>query len=219
MTELLIEPESYDGFACHLLEADRFHVGRLKDDLVFGRVHFEALWALHPPERHWIKMVGQDVQLPRWQQAFGADYIYSRQVNRALPVPALLNPLHDWVKSVIDPRLNGLLLNWYNAGEGHYIGPHRDSTKNMVGGAPIVTVSFGEERVFRLRPYKREGARHDFRAADGTVFILPYSTNLRWYHEVPHAARYRGRRVSVTFRAFEAAGRTIGSGVQEAAHE
>ena len=36
----------------------------------------------------------------------------------------------------------------------------------------------------------------------GGVFVMPYATNLAWTHEVPHFARDRGRRVSVTLRAF-----------------
>lgn len=84
---------------------------------------------------------------------------------------------------------------------GHYIGRHRDSTRNMVEGAPIVTVSFGERRNFRLRPCKGKGFK-DFPATDGTVFIMPYETNLAWTHEVPKSAKLRGRRISITFRAF-----------------
>ena len=38
----------------------------------------------------------------------------------------------------------------------------------------------------------------------GTVFILPYATNLVWKHGVPKSARYTGRRISVTLRAFTA---------------
>ncbi len=32
----------------------------------------------------------------------------------------------------------------------------------------------------------------------------PYATNKAWTHEVPHHASSRGRRISVTLRAFEA---------------
>ncbi|MBN8616275.1 MAG: alpha-ketoglutarate-dependent dioxygenase AlkB [Deltaproteobacteria bacterium] len=148
-------------------------------------------------------MHGRPVKTPRWQQAYGADYVYTRNVNRALDVPIELEPLHAWAREQIDPRLNGLLLNWYDAESGHYIGKHRDSTINMVHGAPIVTVSYGGERRFRLRPWRAEGMR-DFRAVDGAVFVLPYDTNKAWTHEVPHAAR-GGRRISVTLRAFETA--------------
>jgi len=71
----------------------------------------------------------------------------------------------------------------------------------MVVGAPIVTISLGEERVFRLTHPKRK-VTSDFIARDGSVFVTPYETNLAWKHAVPRFARYRGRRISITLRAF-----------------
>ena len=72
----------------------------------------------------------------------------------------------------------------------------------MVVGAPIVTISFGETRRFRLRPPKGQSGLLDFEAADGAVFVMPYDTNLAWTHEVPKEAKRRGRRISITLRAF-----------------
>lgn len=178
-------------------------VGMMPAALVPDAAGFAALWDLHPGDFHEILMHGRKVKTPRWQQAFGADYRYTGNVNRALPVPDALAPLHDWIREHIDPRLNGLLLNWYDAERAHYIGKHRDSTINMIVGAPIVTVSFGAERTFRLRPWKGSGLR-DFDARDGTVFVIPYETNLAWTHEVPHSGKSQGRRISITLRAFEA---------------
>ena len=66
---------------------------------------------------------------------------------------------------------------------------------------PLVTVSLGEERVFRLT--HPEKAKRDFLAEAGTIFIMPYDTNEAWKHSVPRRARYRGRRISITLRAFE----------------
>jgi len=141
------------------------------------------------------------VKTPRWQQAYGMDYFYTGRINAAEPVPQILSPLLKWMQENIDERLNGILVNWYDGSLKHYIGRHRDSTANMVEGAPIVTVSLGEERVFRLRPHDGAG-RRDFPASDGTVFIMPYETNLAWTHEVPHHRRLAGRRVSITLRSF-----------------
>jgi alkylated DNA repair dioxygenase AlkB len=118
-----------------------------------------------------------------------------------LPVDSQLQPFLDWAHSAVDAQLNGILVNWYDGGLRHYIGRHRDSTANLVVGAPIVTISLGEERVFRLRPWKGKGII-DFPAANGMVFVLPYETNLHWTHEVTHRTRDIGRRISVTLRAF-----------------
>lgn len=191
------------GFARHELDEDNeLWVGTLPTDMAPA---FDELWDLHPSEFHEIKMHGRLVKTPRWQQAYGMDYQYTGRVNKALPIPTLLNPIWTWAKEQVDSRLNGILLNWYDGKLDHYIGKHRDSTKNMVPNAPIVTVSLGQERVFRLRPYRGKKIV-DFAASNATVFVMPYATNLAWTHEVPRMKKYRDRRISITFRAFSKPG-------------
>lgn len=193
-------------------ESSAVFVGRLPDALVPDAAGFDRLWSLHPDTFHVIKMHGKDVRTPRWQQAYGADYRYTGNTNRALAIPDELVPLHAWIRD-IDPRLNGLLLNWYDAEHGHYIGKHRDSTINMIEGAPIVTISLGAERVFRIRRWKGDATTHergaspagDIPTGNGTVIVMPYAVNLAWTHEVPHNAKAGGRRISITARAFETA--------------
>lgn len=190
------------GFECHGLEnGHTLWSGDLPVEFRLDPANFEALWQMRPPEYHEILMHGRAVKTPRWQQAFGMDYHYTGRVNRALPIPSLLGPLLAWSQEHIDERLNSILINWYDGLLGHYIGRHRDSTKEMINGVPIVTISFGEERIFRLRPYRGAG-RRDFPARDGGVFIMPYETNQAWTHEVPRARRFSGRRISVTLRGF-----------------
>lgn len=188
----------------HNLDGEHYlFSGSVPDDLCLDRDAFEKLWSLHPDEYHEIKIHGRLIKTPRWQQAYGTDYYYTGFINRALPIPEIIVPLHSWIKEHIDLRLNGLLVNWYDGELGHYIGPHRDSPHGLIKGSPIVTVSFGETRIFRLRPTKQREAYLDFTAESGTVFIMPWETNQMWKHEVPHFRRYQGRRISVTFRVFE----------------
>ncbi len=190
------------NFTCHELgDGLTFLVGQLPERLLINDAEFENLWALHPSEYHKIMMHGRLVNTPRWQQAFGADYHYTGRVNKAQSVPGNLRSFESWAREQIHPQLNGMLLNWYDGTLGHYIGKHRDSTVDMIDGAPIVTISFGEERSFRLRPWKGEGYR-DFPATPGSVFVMPFDTNLRWTHEVPASAKHCGRRISITLRAF-----------------
>jgi alkylated DNA repair dioxygenase AlkB len=181
--------------------------GVLPEPLMLSAGRFDELWGMHPAEFHEIKMHGRGVLTPRWQQAYGRDYHYTGRTNRALPLPPILEPLLAWATEVIDSRLNGVLLNWYDGLLSHYIGRHRDSRVNMVSGAPIVTISFGEERMFRLRPWPhaRGNLCRDFEAHDGAVFVMPFETNLRWTHEVPAFSKWKGRRISVTLRAFQSA--------------
>lgn len=194
---------SSSAVTCHELgDGHAFFAGMLPADLVWTAATFDAVWNLHPAERHWVTIMGKPVQTPRWQQAYGANYQYTGSVNNAQPVPRILRPILEWAQHEIDNRPNGLLLNWYD-GQNDYIGPHKDSTRNLVVGAPIITVSFGEERIFRLTTGKGVAkAARDFPAVNGAVFVLPFVTNKVWKHAVPKSARYRGRRISVTLRAF-----------------
>lgn len=177
-----------------------FFVGELPFEVEVEK--FNNIWSQHPDDYHTINMPSGPVKTPRWQQAFGKDYEYTGNVNAALPVIPELEPFLRFVQDEIDSRLNGLLLNWYDGKLGHYIGRHRDSTKNMIVGSPIVTISLGEERVFRLRPWKQKG-KVDFTARHGSVFVTPFETNLAWTHEVTRRKRDQGRRISITARAFQ----------------
>lgn len=179
-------------------------IGRLSDELLPDEGIFEALWQEHPNEFHEIKMYGRLIPTPRWQQAYGQDYRYTGRVNEALPIPPVLESFLNWSRDNIDLNLNGLLLNWYDGRLGHYIGRHHDSTVDLVPGSPIVTISLGEERTFRLRRTPAgPGTRPiDIPAANGAVFLMPWETNLAFTHEVPHFSRYSGRRISITIRSF-----------------
>jgi alkylated DNA repair dioxygenase AlkB len=176
-------------------------IGSLPPEVALSSTEFAQCWALHPADYHLINIHGRQVPTPRWQQAYGRDYAYTGQINKALPLPPLLARLLEWGQAKINPRLNGVLVNWYDGMLGHYIGRHRDSTRGMVPGTPIVTISAGEQRTFRLRPWRGVG-HQDFPVTDGSVVVMPYDTNLMWTHEVPASARRTGRRISVTLREF-----------------
>ncbi len=188
----------------HPIALDETHevlVGSLPASLVPNQADFDALWSMHPDGFHEIKMHGRPVRTPRWQQAYGMDYRYTGNVNRALPMTKGLEPWLDWVRQELEPRLNGLLLNWYDGTAGHYIGPHRDSDQNRIEGTPIVTLSFGEARSFRLRRWREKGFT-DVPAVNGGVIVVPWNVNRAYTHEVPASKAALGRRISVTIRAF-----------------
>lgn len=162
---------------------------------------FESLWNKHPEAYHKIGMHGKKVKTPRWQQAVGKSYSYSGSKNDALPLNSIDEKYLHWSQQNIDRRLNGLLINWYDGKRQHYMGKHRDATKGLIKGSPIVTISHGEDRVFRFRPFKGKGYK-DFTVRNGDVLIIPWETNKNYTHEVPSFKRYRKRRISVTVRGY-----------------
>jgi alkylated DNA repair dioxygenase AlkB len=174
----------------------------LPSELLPSVEEFEAIWSLHPPTFTEIMIYGKKKPVPRWSQSYEHDYVYSGQVNNALPLPPALAPLLRWAQNNVDVRLNGLLVNWYDGSKGHYIGKHRDSTNGLVKGSPICIISLGEQRTLRMRPWKQKGAK-DFSLENGSCAVIPWDTNLEWTHEIPHLKKNTGRRISVTMRAFE----------------
>lgn len=190
-------------FTTHTL-ADGEHqilTTRLPEALL-RQTSFERWWSLHPEAFSQIMIHGRMVEIPRWQQAYGKDYHFSGTVNEALDLTPEMQAVLEWCQQSIDARLNGLLFNWYDGAQDHYIGAHRDSRQGLIEGTPIVTISLGEERPFRMRPYRQKGFE-DFLVGDGDVLVIPWKTNLTHTHEVPNAARYTDRRISITARAFE----------------
>ncbi|MEO0340621.1 MAG: alpha-ketoglutarate-dependent dioxygenase AlkB [Bacteroidota bacterium] len=163
--------------------------------------NFDLIWNQHPEEFHEVLMHGKLVKTPRWQQAYGKNYEYTGSRNNALPILDNHQKYLEWAQMHIDSRLNGLLINWYDGVAKHYIGKHRDSTKGLQKESPIVTISQGEERIFRFRPWRESGFQ-DFKVANGDVLVIPWDTNKRYTHEVPHFAKYKQRRISVTLRAY-----------------
>ena len=177
---------------------------RLPPALLPDEAAMEALWGERPERYREILIHGRTVETPRWQQAYGHDYRYSGQVNEARPIAPdhLVARCLVWAHEAWDGRLNGALLNWYDGALGHYIGAHRDSTKGLIEGAPIVGISLGEERLFRMRRHQGK-ERVDLVVRHGDVIIIPWETNQAWTHELPRRAAYQGRRISITLRAFE----------------
>ncbi|WP_367392957.1 alpha-ketoglutarate-dependent dioxygenase AlkB [Lewinella sp. LCG006] len=163
---------------------------------------FLQLWERHPPSYHRLMMHGKEVLTPRWQQAYGKNYRYTGSQNNALAIDQDLKKYLEWACEHIDSRLNGLLLNWYDGQQNHYIGAHRDDTRDLMTGSPIVTISFGQERIFRMRPHGMKGFK-DFTVRNGEAIIIPWETNLSWTHEVPAFKKYNGKRISITMRAFK----------------
>lgn len=191
--------DAFDKF-----DLDQMHVlyrGSLPGSVSLSDVQFELLWSMRPDEYSEVVMHGRPVKTPRWDRAYGHSYRYAGRTNEAAPIPSLLHPLLEWCGQRVDDRLNGLLVNWHDGALGHYHGRHRDSIRGRVVGSPIVTISFGERRIFRMRPWKGTGFI-DIEAANRSVIIVPWDTNLAWTHEIPRREIDRGRRISVTLRAF-----------------
>ena len=82
----------------------------------------------------------------------------------------------------------------------HYIGPHSDNERQIEIGSPILAVSLGAERVFRIRADKKIVL--DLKMPDNSYVIMGGKMQQQFTHEVPKSKRVTERRISITFRKF-----------------
>lgn len=192
---------SFDlAFTRHDLGGDlAIYSTSIPPELRMGRDEFESLWSLHPEAHPTYTRGNEQFDSRRWHKAFGHDYAFSGFVERSEPVPAILAPYLAWTRNSIDPRINGILVNWYDAVGEHRIPPHKDNPDRRIPGCPIVTISLGASRAFRMHVRRKI---HPIVVSDGSVIIIPDETNAKHAHSVPHLPEDRGRRISITLRGF-----------------
>src|SRR5436853_1469895 len=110
---LPFEPGHADGFAFHhVVGGHGIWVGTLPAELIPDERSFAQLWEMHPTEPSLLMIHGKVVAAPRWNRSYGHAYNWNRLAQPPLPMPPRLEPLLDWARSAIDPRLNGIGVNW-----------------------------------------------------------------------------------------------------------
>lgn len=162
---------------------------------------FSALWATRPKQFHKIKMMGKTIDTPRWQQAFAKDYRYSGNINHGIPLVEPITSLLNWCNTLCEST-NGVLVNYYDGALGHYIGPHRDTTQQLIPNSLIFMISFGETRTLRLIKYPDKSVKRDVTVEHNDVVIMPWNTNSHFTHQITKSKKAKEKRISVTLRSF-----------------
>jgi alkylated DNA repair dioxygenase AlkB len=168
-------------------------------------IDFNSLWNIHPETYGTIKILGKEISTPRWQQSYGRDYRFTGMNHAALPVPELLDPFLEWANSLGYGTFNQVLVNWYANGH-HYIGKHRDSESQLVPQSPIISISLGATRTFRIRNYATNDIIMDLSVNNGDVVIMGGNFQSELTHEIPKISGMKGEgvgpRINITFRQF-----------------
>ena len=150
-----------------------------------------------------VRVFGKVHPIPRQQVAHGDEnifYMYSGTTIKAKPWTPLLSKLRECVESACECNFNFVLVNKYATGR-QYIGPHRDSGKNMDAFSPIASLSFGATRDFLLR-HRGDKSEPPVRLSlnKGTLLVMDYPTNKYWQHSVPVMRNCSEPRINLTFR-------------------
>jgi alkylated DNA repair dioxygenase AlkB len=161
-----------------------------------------------PWKRRDVFIAGKKVTLPRWTCAYGKyenmEFHFSRTVLMAeheadQPV---LRELRKFIEEKLGIKCNFTYLNYY-ANNNDYIGWHSDDETDMRAQSPIVILSLGACREFKLRRKNDHEKQLSFDLTDNSLLVLNYPTNKYWEHSIPKEKSKVKPRCSLTFRSFE----------------
>ncbi len=170
-------------------------------------INFDELWAQHPAERRSIKMAGKEVLMPRYTENYGVDYYFSGTLFRAAPIPECYTPIINKLQQMVvddegESLLNNILVNWYADGN-HYIGPHTDREKQLYKDSPILTLSLGATRTFKMVSKTDNGYAREIKINDRDLLIMGGTTQATHLHTIPKTKKAIGGRISITMRCFK----------------
>jgi alkylated DNA repair dioxygenase AlkB len=181
--------------------------------------HHPAMpWAAHMPlqaftdgldwQQHQLTMYGKTHAVPRLLCMYGSAYKYSGVQHPARPFPPLLTPLRDRIQDLTGRRFNSVLGNLYRDGKDT-VSWHSDDDYASGSQPSVVSVSFGAERRFRIRPKinptpgePRKSFHFDL--GHGDLLIMGDDAQTDFQHCIPRTSRLDcGPRVNLTFRYIE----------------
>jgi alkylated DNA repair dioxygenase AlkB len=126
-------------------------------------------------------------------------YKYSNQLMRSQQLTESLQQLLNEMNEIYKSNFNGILINKYN--DGHdYISAHSDSEDGLDDDVGVIALSYGEERIFRIRSKKNKQILYDEITTHGSILQMGGFFQTLYTHEIPIQKELTGVRYSFTFR-------------------
>lgn len=163
-------------------------------------IDLDFLESLKPSEQHEIIVFGKKHKIPRFQQVFGQDYIFSNSISHALPIPQHFETLIEFFNNKYNCLFNMLLINWYPNGS-NYIGMHSDNEKQIIENSPVVTISFGATRKFVTQDNVSK-IKTMYELNHNDVLVMCGDFQKTHKHGIPKQLKVKDQRVSITLRCF-----------------
>lgn len=156
-----------------------------------------------PKTRDKIRIYGKLIEIPRYQKLYGTKtYKYSGIT--FIPdsnIPELVEDCFEFARKYYpDIDWNGALVNWYIDGT-HYISAHSDDEKDLSKDSPILSFSFGQERIFRIRNKSKKIVK-DIVTKHNSVIIMEGNMQKEFTHEITKSLKVNNPRINITIRSF-----------------
>jgi alkylated DNA repair dioxygenase AlkB len=162
-------------------------------------VEYEAIRSAVDWVQRSVTVYGKVYPQPRLTRWYGdVPYVYSGLTWEPSKMPVLVDKIRERVEALSGERFNSVLCNLYRDGFDS-VGWHADD-EPIFGGDPVVaSVSFGAERVFKLR--RNDGIeQREFALGDGALLVMGKGMQRDWEHSIPKTAKPVGERINLTFR-------------------
>lgn len=148
-----------------------------------------------------ILLYGRQVSVPRrvcWYGDAGATYTYSGVTHTPLPWPSLLVDLRMRIQSLVGVQFNSVLGNLYRDGNDS-MGWHADKERELGRNPVIASLSFGAQRLFKLR-HNKSGETVEIILPSGSLLLMAGALQHHWRHCLPKIRGIDALRVNLTFR-------------------
>jgi len=174
---------------------------------LFGRAESENLFNDLLNTTPWqfdeVMLFGQKKVLSRkvaWHGDGDFSYSYSGTSKTASPWSPVLLLIKERVEQQSAHCFNSCLLNLYHDGsEG--MGWHSDDEKSLGRNPVIASVSFGAERVFKLK-HRESKEVVSVVLENGSLLVMKGATQHHWVHSMPKSKKITTPRINLTFRTF-----------------
>jgi len=148
-----------------------------------------------------LVLYGREISVPRrvcWYGDAGAIYTYSGVTHTPLPWPPLLTELRRRVQSCTGQNFNSVLGNFYRDGNDS-MGWHADKERELGRNPVIASLSFGAQRLFKLR-HNKSGETVEVYLPSGSLLLMGGALQHHWRHCLPKMRGIDAPRVNLTFR-------------------
>ena len=164
---------------------------------------FQELLTTTPWQHDEVILFGQKRVLSRkvaWLGDGGFSYSYSGTSKTASSWSPALLLIKQRVEYQCAYRFNSCLLNLYHDGsEG--MGWHSDDEKTLGRNPVIASVSFGAERIFKLKHRESKEVVSKL-LENGSLLLMRGETQHHWSHTMPKTKKITTPRINLTFRMF-----------------
>ena len=148
-----------------------------------------------------IIIAGKSVRVPRlmcWYSEPGAVYRYSGVSHAPVPLIKSLTRIQQQVQNYCQHGFNSVLGNLYRNGDDS-MGWHADNEKELGINPIIASLSFGEQRLFKMRHNKTKEFL-DLQLQHGDLLLMSGALQHHWRHCLPKTRKSKQPRINLTFR-------------------